>query len=195
MKPVSLSMLTICGLEELDLHGARGVTHVLSILDPDHPDPEAFLDYGDHHRVSLRFHDVIAPRPGYVVPEPAHVDAILQFGSDLLGEAEVVERHLLVHCHAGISRSTAAMAMLMAQAEPSVDATTLYQRLKRIRPKAWPNSRMMAFADAALGRGGELTAALGPHYRQQLIAYPNVRTYMRDNGRAYEVEMADAASA
>ena len=30
-------LLTICGLEELDYHGARGVTHVLCILDPDWP--------------------------------------------------------------------------------------------------------------------------------------------------------------
>jgi predicted protein tyrosine phosphatase len=194
MKPISVSMLTICGLEELDLHGSRGVTHVLSILDPDHPDPEAFLDYDTHHRTSLRFHDVIAPRPGYVTPEQEHVEAILAFGSDLLSAAHAIEPHLLVHCHAGISRSTAAMAMLMAQADPSLDAVTLYERLRQIRPKAWPNSRMMAFADAALGRGGEFTAALGPHYRRQLIAYPNVRAYMRDNGRAYEVELADAAA-
>jgi predicted protein tyrosine phosphatase len=193
MKTISVSMLTICGLEELDLHGARGVTHVLSILDPDHPDPEAFLDYGTHHRTSLRFHDVIGPRAGYVMPEPAHVEAILAFGNDLLGTAHITEPHLLVHCHAGISRSTAAMAMLMAQADPSVDAATLYERLRQVRPKAWPNSRMIAFADTALGRGGELTAALGPLYRRQLIAYPNVRGYMRDNGRSYEVDMADAA--
>lgn len=194
MKPISVSMLTVCGLEELDLHGSRGVTHVLSILDPDHPDPEAFLDYGEHHRTSLRFHDVIGPRAGYVLPEPEHVDAILAFGSDLIGVAHAVEPHLLVHCHAGISRSTAAMAMLMAQADPSLDAASLYERLRQIRPKAWPNSRMIAFADRALHRGGELTAALGSHYRRQLIAYPNVRAYMRDNGRGYEVEMADAAT-
>jgi len=194
MQPISVSMLTICGLEELDLHGARGVTHVLSILDPDRADPEAFLDYATHHRTLLRFHDVIGPRPGYIAPERAHVDEILAFGTDLFATARTAEPHLLVHCHAGISRSTAAMAMLMAQADPSIDAPSLYERLRQVRPKAWPNSRMIAFADEALGRGGELTAALGPLYRRQLIDYPNVRSYMRDNGRIEEVEMADAAT-
>ena len=42
MNPPPFSVLTICGLEELDYHSAQGVTHVLSILDPDWPEPEAF---------------------------------------------------------------------------------------------------------------------------------------------------------
>ena len=61
MQPVSISLLTICGLEELELHSARSVTHVLSILDPEWPDPEAFLGYDPHHRTILRFHDAIEP--------------------------------------------------------------------------------------------------------------------------------------
>ena len=39
MERASISVLTICGLDELDSHGSRGVTHVLSILDPGWPDP------------------------------------------------------------------------------------------------------------------------------------------------------------
>jgi len=50
MTPVSISLVTICGLEELDGHSARGVTHVLSILDPDWADPQAFLAFDPHHR-------------------------------------------------------------------------------------------------------------------------------------------------
>ena len=32
--------ITVCGIEELAGHGAVGVTHVLSILDPGFPDPD-----------------------------------------------------------------------------------------------------------------------------------------------------------
>ena len=35
--------LTVCGLQELDDHGDRDVTHVLSILDPGTPEPAALL--------------------------------------------------------------------------------------------------------------------------------------------------------
>src|SRR5215213_8432846 len=117
MKPLSISLLTICGLEELGHHSTRAVTHVLSILDPDCPDPEAFQAYEAHHRTILRFHDVVEPFDGMVLPEVGHVEAVLDFGRSLgRGAAEREEAgHLLVHCHAGISRSTAAMAMLLAQ--------------------------------------------------------------------------------
>ena len=49
----------ICGLDQLDLHSASRITHVLSILDPGFPDPDAFKAYGPHARTSLRFHDEI----------------------------------------------------------------------------------------------------------------------------------------
>lgn len=191
MKPMALSMLTVCGLEELSLHGARRVTHVLSILDPDIAEPQAFAAYDRHHRTTLRFHDVLEPGPGLVRPEAAHVEAILAFGAEMAagGEDEV---HLLVHCHAGISRSTAAMATLMAQHEPDRAAADIFARLIEMRPKAWPNSRMIGFADTLLGRGGRLTAALPALYRRQLATYPHVRDFMRDNGRSHELRMAGA---
>jgi predicted protein tyrosine phosphatase len=181
-------MLTICGIEELTLHGSRGITHVLSILDPDHPEPDAFLAYDRHHRTLLRFHDAIEPAPQTVLPEPEHVQTILRFGTALASEP--TEPHLLVHCHAGISRSTAAMAMLMAQRHPELDEDQLFAQIVEIRAKAWPNSRMIGFADHLLGRQGRLMSALGRHYAQQLVRYPHVAAYMRENARAREVEMA-----
>jgi predicted protein tyrosine phosphatase len=193
MKPISISMLTVCGLEELTLHGGRGVTHVLSILDPEHPEPEAFQAYGRHQRTVLRFHDAIEPGPNVALPEPQHVQAILRFGDDLAAAAEGAEGHLLVHCHAGISRSTAAMAMLMARMEPELREPEILQRLLAIRPKAWPNLRMMTFADELMARNGGFVKALGPLYRQQLISYPNIRAFMQDNGRARELALADAS--
>ena len=194
MHGLSISVLTICGLEELSQHGARGVTHVLSILDPEQPDPEAFGAYGEHRRAVLRFHDTIEPLPGKMLPEPAHVDAILDFGRSL--ERAVEGRspeggHLLVHCHAGISRSTAAMAMMLAQIAPHWSEQQVLDHLVQVRPKAWPNSRMMAFADERLGR--RFTQALGPLYRRQLVTFPHIREFMLANARGYEVGLADAA--
>jgi predicted protein tyrosine phosphatase len=74
MKPIPTSLLTICGLEELGHYGSKGVTHVLSILDPEWPDPEAFSAYDPHYRTTLRFDDVIEPGPDLVLPQPEHVE-------------------------------------------------------------------------------------------------------------------------
>ena len=196
MQPVSISLLTICGLEELELHSGRAVTHVLSILDPDWPDPEAFRAYDPHHRTILRFHDAVEPRPGVILPQLGHTEAILAFGRALGHDAEArSEGHLLIHCHAGISRSTAAMAMLLAQLYPAEDEDRIFRRLSEIRPQAWPNSLMIEAADELLSRGGRLTEALRRHYARQLAARPHLAETMRGIGRGREVEMAAEAQA
>jgi predicted protein tyrosine phosphatase len=193
MELEKISLRTVCGVEELAQHSARGVTHVLSILDPDWPDPDAFRQFDRHHRITLRFHDAIEPHPGLVLPTPAHTEAILAFGNSLAASADRSDAgHLLVHCHAGISRSTAAMVTLMAQAHPAQDEDSLFAQIVYMRPRAWPNSMMIGFADRQLGRQGRMLAALGRLYRRQLATFPHVAEYMQLNGRAREVEMAGA---
>jgi hypothetical protein len=77
MKPPVFSALTICGLDELDYYSSRGVTHVLSILDPEWPEPAAFWAFDPHFRATLHFHDAIDPAPEIVLPQVADVEAIL----------------------------------------------------------------------------------------------------------------------
>ena len=184
MKPLSFSALTVCGLDELDRHSERGVTHVLSILDPEWPEPEAFQDFDPHFRATLRFHDAIEPDPGVVLPEKCDVHTILAFGRDA-GDV----RHLLIHCHAGISRSTAAMLMILAQAHPRETEDAIVGRLLEIRPQAWPNSRMIAFADEQLDRDGRLSAAVARIYTRRLDVDPELAETMRRLNRAREVEL------
>ena len=196
MTLVSISLLTICGLEELDQHRAGGVTHVLSILDPDWADPEAFGAFDPHHRTILRFHDAIEPAPGLRLPQAGDVEAVLAFGEALAQDAAGRdEGHLLVHCHMGISRSTAAMATLIAQAHPGENEDRILARLREIRPQAWPNLRMMEFADELLEREGRLVSALGRLYKQQLVERPRLGDAIRRLGRSREIEMAEEAQA
>ena len=191
MQRVPIRMLTICGISELPDQRERSVTHVLSILDPDHPDPEAFGAYDPHHRTILRFHDIIQPIPGMILPAPTDVEAVLRFGDEVsAGRSAPAEGHLLVHCHMGVSRSTAAMLTLMAQSNPHESEDDLFERLAEIRPQAWPNSLMIGFADELLGRRGRLTEALRRHYGRQLRRMPNYVQLMHDLGRGREVEMA-----
>ncbi len=190
MKPPALSVLTICGLDELDYHSARGVSHVLSILDPDWPEPAAFWAFDPHLRTTLYFHDAIEPAPEIVLPQKADVEAILAFGRSASDDL----RHLLIHYHAGISRSTAAMAMILAQAFPNENENAIVDRLMRIRPQAWPNSRMIGFADELLGRDGRLRAAVNKVYARQLATRPELAETMRHLDRAREVELGLAGN-
>lgn len=179
--------LTVCGIEELPGHSGLGVSHVLSILDPEHPGLKVFGAYGEHARLELRFHDIIEPRDGLVPPQREHVEAILGLGRDLLAEPEAC-RHLLVHCHMGISRSTAAMLILLAQARPERPAADAVAAITSIRKEAWPNLRMIEFADALLGRGGDLVAAVRERHRAYALKRPEMVAFMRENHRGREVE-------
>jgi predicted protein tyrosine phosphatase len=188
MQPVAFSLLTICGLDELDYHSSRAVTHVLSILDPNLPEPEAFWAYDPHRRTTLHFHDCIEPAPNRVPPQIDHVKSILEFGQYQHSEAEErPERHLLVHCHMGISRSTAAMGIILAQAHPTENEDRIFERLARIRPHAWPNSLMIRYAD---DRRGRLTESLARLYGRQLKTRSGFADLLRRGGRGREVEMA-----
>ncbi|MBL8582554.1 MAG: protein-tyrosine-phosphatase [Rhizobiaceae bacterium] len=189
MKDLSISLLTVCGLSELEQHGSRGVTHVLSILDPEWPEPDGFRAYDRHHRTTLHFDDAIEPGTGILLPQPAHMEQVLEFGRRLATEASAADGHLLVHCHMGISRSTAAMATLLAQLHPQENEDVIFAHLLAIRPQIWPNSRMIAFADQMLGRSGRMSAALTRLYARQLELRPDYARQMVALGRGREVEM------
>lgn len=175
--------ITICGLQELCRHADRGVTHVVSILDPEHPDPEDFGTYGPHSRELWRFDDVVQDLEGFVVPGEREVEAVLTFGRRL--KEEKVD-HLLIHCHAGVSRSTATAIILMVQDNPGREAEA-FAELTRIRSRSWPNSRMLGLADDMLGRGGALTAALLEHLARMRRDHPELARMIAQYGRAHEV--------
>src|SRR5258708_12460008 len=134
--------LTICGIPELDEHCAAGVTHVLSILDPDTPDPPAFAAFAPHRRLALRFHDVIEPLPARLPPARADVERLLAFGHEL---SDTPGSHLLIHCHAGVSRSTASAALILAQARPDRPARHTPPALAPLPPPPPPTPPLLPF--------------------------------------------------
>lgn len=183
--------ITICGIDEIAGHCTLRASHVLSILDPDWPVPEGFGAWGEHEKLELRFNDIIEETPGMVAPSDADIDALLGFGRDVVGERA---SHLVVHCHAGVSRSTASTALILAQARPHLPAEEILSMVYGIRGKAWPNLRMIELGDARLGRGGALAAATSRLHRLQLERRPELAQFMGDSGRRREVALAAGAT-
>ena len=147
-----------------------------------------YEDYAPHRRMALRFHDIIDPMPGRYAPTRDDVIRLLAFGREL-SDAEAC--HLLVHCHAGVSRSTAATALILAQAHPDRPARVVLDAVSQIRPRAWPNLRILEYGDELLGRRGEYR-----HGRQRglpprfLDREPYLQEAMIEGGRAREVTAA-----
>jgi predicted protein tyrosine phosphatase len=115
-----------------------------------------FAAFAPHRRLILRFHDVIEPQPDQIAPTREDVERLLVFGREV---SETPEAHLLVHCRAGVSRSTAAAALILMQANPEWPASAALDVVAAIRPRAWPNLLILEFGDALLGRNGEIVAA------------------------------------
>lgn len=130
-----------------------GVTHVLGLLGPESAHPELGLSESNHLR--LVFHDITGPMDGMLPPMRAHVESIIAF-------VENWDRggSLLIHCWAGISRSTASAFTAMCLLNPRTDEHEIARELRSRSPVATPNRRMIGFADDLLCRKGRMVAAV-----------------------------------
>lgn len=122
-----------CALRQAAEHRA---TRVLSILDPGEAPPHFGVDH-----LALHFHDV-ASSGGPIWIEPpigGHVDKIIQFARSLRPDDRCV-----VFCHAGISRSPAAILIIVATLTKSAQAAAV--ALHDIDPAGLcdPNTRVNA---------------------------------------------------
>jgi predicted protein tyrosine phosphatase len=148
-------MLIVCPLKQvqamIDRHGAR---HVVSMLAPETPHPEPVgIRPGRHLRLS--FHDIAEPREGHQPPSAGDIDSLIGFLSDWDRQHPMV-----IHCWAGISRSTAAAYTALCLFRPDTDESELALELRQASPSATPNRLIVALADAAMERNGRMVRAV-----------------------------------
>ena len=157
---------TISGIRNLD--DPEGHDLIVSMLDPEWPEPDDFDRWPTERRAMFRFHDEIAPRTDKdrVLPDAKLVDALITFGR----QHDLSRASLFIHCQSGVSRSTAGALILWALSAPDVAARDLFAALKAIRPVAWPNTLMLALADEALGRTDRLADAAVDLFREAVAA-------------------------
>ena len=103
----------------------------------------------------LEMHDIAAPLEGHILPSAAHVDALLAF-------ARAWDRRapMLIHCWAGVSRSTAAAFIAACALAPGWPEQDIARAIRDASPTATPNRLMVALADERLGRQGRMNAAV-----------------------------------
>jgi predicted protein tyrosine phosphatase len=181
--PLLTHKVTICGIPELSLHCAAGVSHVLSIIDTHEPRPSALDRYAGIDHELIRFDDVVAEYPGFEACTPQHIARMLDFGERVHA---VPTSHVLIHCHAGVSRSTAGAAILMAQHAPGQEEAA-FLKILELRRHGWPNTRMVEFADQLLKRDGALLRGLDAYRRALLQAKPHLSEIIRNIGRGHEL--------
>lgn len=148
-------MIVVCSLQEaprqIEIHGAR---HAVGILSPDTAHPEFRTIAGEQH-LRLSFHDIAAATPGLSAPGSQDMVKLLGFLRNWDASTP-----LLIHCWAGISRSTAAGYITTCLRNPNASETELAENLRAASPSATPNPMLVALADEAMGREGRMINAI-----------------------------------
>jgi predicted protein tyrosine phosphatase len=103
----------------------------------------------------LGVNDVEEMVEGRVCPDEPLVTRLLAFG-----RTWDAERPMLIHCWAGISRSTASAFAVACQRKPDTPELVIARALRDASSVAHPNRRIVALADALLGRRGRMSAAI-----------------------------------
>lgn len=147
--------ILVCPLSRVpELMAARRPGRVVSLLDPATPFPDA-AGHGVRLHLRVEIHDILEAEPGWTHPDRPHVQDILEFLEDW-DRADP----LLVHCYAGISRSTATAFTAACLHNPGTDEEEIAWALRKASSSATPNRRIVALADAELGRDGRMLRAI-----------------------------------
>lgn len=147
--------ITVCSLALLDSKIARlkpwGVISLLSpgsmIATPDTIDPARHL--------RLELHDIIAAMDGHTHPMETHAATLLNYVNDW-----DVSQPLLIHCWAGVSRSTASAFITACALNPQTSEREIATEIRACSPTATPNRMLVAHADDILQRGGRMVDAV-----------------------------------
>jgi predicted protein tyrosine phosphatase len=145
----------VCPLDEVEkLTREHEVTHLVSLINGDMmPPTPAGVKKSRHLRLAMN--DITTEIDGFTPPSRNHALELIAFI-----ESWKLESPLLIHCWAGISRSTAAAFISLCALHPEMDEYELALLLRERSPSATPNSLMVANADDILGRRGRMKEAI-----------------------------------
>ena len=148
-------MIHVCSLAALpETVRVTGASHVLTVMaNVDQVQrPQSVLP-ANHLKVSMD--DITEQLDGFVAPSELHIEKVLNFVRGWDRNAPMV-----VHCYAGISRSTASAFAAVCMLNPHRDEIEIARQIRAASPIASPNRLIVSLADKALRREGRMLRAL-----------------------------------
>ena len=148
-------MIHVCSLAALpETVKATGASHILTVMaNVDQVQRPASVLEANHLKVSMD--DITEQMDGFVAPADHHIERVLNFVRSWDRSAPMV-----VHCYAGISRSTASAFAAACALNPHREEISIARQIRAASPIASPNRLIVALADKALGRDGRMLRAL-----------------------------------
>jgi len=148
-------MIHVCSLAALpDTVKATGASHVLTVMAnvAQVQRPASVLE-ANHLRVQMD--DITEQMDGFMAPSDSHIEQVLNFVRGWDRNAPLV-----IHCYAGISRSTASAFAAACMLNPHRDEVSIARQIRAASAIASPNRLIVSLADRALGREGRMLRAL-----------------------------------
>lgn len=147
--------LIVCSLRQMpEQVDARRVSHLVSLINA-HMMPPTPPGIEESRHLRLAINEIAETEASLRHPVAAHLEQFLSF---IAGWDRTAP--LLLHCSAGLSRSTAAAYIALCALDPDTPETLFAHRLRQASETASPNRIMVAVADQLLKRGGRMAAAI-----------------------------------
>ena len=151
-------MIHVCSLARLPGTVAEtGASHIVSLLIDRVERPPSI---GPSNHLVLEMDDILAPEQGLTAPAEEHAVQLIDFARGWDRQAPLV-----IHCFAGISRSTAAAFIAACALNPGRSEATVARTIRASSATAIPNLMLVSHADRVLRRDGRMVGAikaLGP---------------------------------
>jgi len=155
MKFRNAATIHVCALRHVpDMARRIGARHLVSAINADLV-PETPTVISDGRHLKLNMNDIVEAQPDLIPPDREHVAKLVDFLQSWDQQAPI-----LIHCYAGLSRSTAAAFISLCAMNPGVPEVTIARALRRSSDAAVPNRLFVALADKVLRREGRMITAL-----------------------------------
>jgi predicted protein tyrosine phosphatase len=153
-------MIHVCSLSRLNATvDETGARHIVTLLRLTERVVRPAQILPENHLV-LAVDDITSPLEGYTAPGEEHVERLIEFAGRWDRTSPMV-----VHCFAGISRSTAGAFVAACAINPERDEREIALAIRRASRTAQPNARIVGIADRLLERDGRMiraVEAIGP---------------------------------
>ena len=149
-----MPFLQVCSLARLSRTVTKiNASHVLTLINAQTPVTRPASIPEDRH-LYIAMSDIVEPLDGHIIPAEEHVRKLLGFV-----KAWDRTQPMVIHCYAGVSRSTAAAMITACALDPDRAERDVADLIRARSPTATPNLRLVAVADQMLGREGRMYAA------------------------------------
>ncbi len=150
-----MGAIYVCSLDKLgDTARKYGASHIATLINADTEVPRP-ITVSENNHLFLGFNDIVQPTDGMTPPAAEHVAHLLDF----VGKWDQLNP-MIVHCWAGVSRSTAGAMIATCALRPELDEMLIANTIRARSKEATPNIRLIGFADDMLNRQGRMVDAV-----------------------------------